>query len=479
MNIALTAGHSFCFVVASMSWRALTGLAAALVVGGCAAPSVEQGEGSDTDGDGLHELSGGVDATETDYPTTINVSDCSGAKVAPNKILTAAHCIMTFGKKVFSPRLNGQQVWVSSAPKPLNADSSKIVSKDPTKGFLPVRITGVYLEDSWVAAKPFPDVIDVAVLVVADEDVPKIASIPTASVDFSAVDVGTPVALTGYGCDSAGNVSTTPNHRRYQKTRTVVGDKNAPRFLFTAWQATDSTSADTCQGDSGGPLYRLDGTGAPAGIVGVNALSGNGLNYASRLTDTTVGQAIRDGAPASMLRAMDAFGTTCVGGTGTVIGAIKDKYLALGACKSDVGIPRSDEGTAQRNGRYTHFSNGSIYWTAQNGAFAVVGEIRDAWGATGWEGGPLGFPISDTMKTSDGGSYVTFEKGTMYDSLRTEPHAVYGKILEKWREIGAEASDLGYPIKDEYAVDEGRRSDFEHGTITWNGSEAVVYVQGR
>ena len=47
-----------------------------------------------------------------------------------------------------------------------------------------------------------------------------------------------------------------------------------------------------------------------------------------------------------------------------VHGAIREKYLALGAEASILGYPRTNEtGTPDGTGRYNHFQAGSIYWT--------------------------------------------------------------------------------------------------------------------
>jgi hypothetical protein len=51
---------------------------------------------------------------------------------------------------------------------------------------------------------------------------------------------------------------------------------------------------------------------------------------------------------------------------------------------------------------------------------------------------------------------------------------VWGGILTKWQELGASASALGLPTSDEYEWGTLRRSDFEGGYITWNGSTATV-----
>ena len=39
---------------------------------------------------------------------------------------------------------------------------------------------------------------------------------------------------------------------------------------------------------------------------------------------------------------------------------------------------------------------------------------------------------------------------------------------------GWEPSYLGYPKSDEFAIPGGRRSNFEHGYITWNATTKVV-----
>jgi uncharacterized protein with LGFP repeats len=95
----------------------------------------------------------------------------------------------------------------------------------------------------------------------------------------------------------------------------------------------------------------------------------------------------------------------------------------------------------------------------------------------GWEAGVVGYPVSDEMKTADGvGRFNVFERGSIYWSEATGAHEVYGLIRDKYKEVGWEAGALGYPVSGEYAVPEGRRSDFEHGTITWNTTTNEVKV---
>ena len=77
-------------------------------------------------------------------------------------------------------------------------------------------------------------------------------------------------------------------------------------------------------------------------------------------------------------------------------GEIRAKYEALGGAAGALGLPLTDEtGTPDGVGRYNHFEHGSIYWTPQTGPMMVRGTVRDRWAASGWERGPLGYPVQD------------------------------------------------------------------------------------
>lgn len=105
-------------------------------------------------------------------------------------------------------------------------------------------------------------------------------------------------------------------------------------------------------------------------------------------------------------------GTTCSRGGGVVLGAINARYQELGGCKSAIlGEPVTNERkTPDGEGRYTVFDRGSIYWTKATGAHEVLGRIRDAWRDTGWEAGPLGYPVTGELDVP-GGKESRFEHG--------------------------------------------------------------------
>lgn len=83
-------------------------------------------------------------------------------------------------------------------------------------------------------------------------------------------------------------------------------------------------------------------------------------------------------------------------GTFEVHGDIRAKYNALGGANGELGVPHTDEqGTSDNVGRYNHFKGGSIYWTPHTGPMAIRGRVRTRWADTGWERGPLGYPVQD------------------------------------------------------------------------------------
>ncbi|MFC3454500.1 PQQ-dependent sugar dehydrogenase [Amycolatopsis speibonae] len=165
-------------------------------------------------------------------------------------------------------------------------------------------------------------------------------------------------------------------------------------------------------------------------------------------------------------------------GAHPVFGRIRVKWKALGAEAGELGYPTTDEHiTPDKAGRYNHFSkNASIYYTVQTDARAIWGRIRAKWEELGWEAGPLGYPSTDELGTPDGiGRFNHFTKaGSVYWTMQTDAHAIYGAIRERWEALGWEASYLRYPTSDEMSVSGGRQNNFQGGYVFWNASTRVV-----
>ncbi|WP_436786729.1 LGFP repeat-containing protein [Yinghuangia sp. YIM S10712] len=164
-------------------------------------------------------------------------------------------------------------------------------------------------------------------------------------------------------------------------------------------------------------------------------------------------------------------------GAREIHGGIRDKWAQLRWEKGPLGYPVTDELTApDGRGKYTHFQRGSIYWTPETGAHEIHGSIRDRWAAMGWERSPLGYPVTDEMVTPDGrGRYTHFQYGSIYWTLETGAHEVYGSIRNTWAAQGWERGQLGYPTHGEYTPAPGqRRSDFQGGYVIWFASNGTT-----
>ncbi|MBE1574961.1 PQQ-dependent sugar dehydrogenase [Amycolatopsis roodepoortensis] len=176
-------------------------------------------------------------------------------------------------------------------------------------------------------------------------------------------------------------------------------------------------------------------------------------------------------------------------GVRQIEGEILKMYLAAGG-HVKFGPPATDEqSTPDGVGRYNHFPvwpgvmQASIYYTVGTGAHAVYGMIRRKWAALGWEHGPMGYPATDEMGTPDGvARYNHFSKNaSIYYTLQTDARAVWGRIRVKWAALGWEHGPMGYPTTDETPTPDGvgRYNHFtKGGSIYWTPSTDAQGVYG-
>ncbi|CAN7619772.1 LGFP repeat-containing protein [Mycolicibacterium frederiksbergense] len=88
----------------------------------------------------------------------------------------------------------------------------------------------------------------------------------------------------------------------------------------------------------------------------------------------------------------------------------------------------------------------------------------------------LGAPTGEQQANPDGGVYQQFDGGVIIHSAAGS-HVVWGKIRDKWNELGGSQGELGYPTSDETDTAEGnKQTTFERGTVTWNPTTDEVVV---
>lgn len=163
-------------------------------------------------------------------------------------------------------------------------------------------------------------------------------------------------------------------------------------------------------------------------------------------------------------------------GANVVTGLILQRYLALGGPTGWVGFPTSDELTVP-NGRASKFQGANIYWSAPLGVHEVHGQIRERYLALGGPDGFLGLPKTDEVEVP-GGRGNTFSGGVVLWSPATGAHQVGGLILEKYQALGGTASPLRFPVTDETGVPGGRVNGFSAGSVYWSPSTGAHSVSG-
>lgn len=133
-------------------------------------------------------------------------------------------------------------------------------------------------------------------------------------------------------------------------------------------------------------IATLDGTKAVADMSGVTAVQVWGANFfPGHNIDLSIVYDDAWKAPAPV--------------TAVVQGEIAVKYNQTPGLAALLGAPTTPETVCpDKRGRYNHFAGGSIYWTAEFGAYSVRGAIRDLWAKLGWEAGTLGYPQSDELE---------------------------------------------------------------------------------
>jgi hypothetical protein len=167
-----------------------------------------------------------------------------------------------------------------------------------------------------------------------------------------------------------------------------------------------------------------------------------------------------------------------------VIGAIRDKWMALRAESGPLALPVGVElPTFDSVGRAQPFQGGLVSWHPETGANAVWGLIGQRWLQIGREA--FGYPLTDELWTPDGrGRFNHFRAvhlpgkpdSSIYWSPESGAHEVYGAIRAKWAAMGWERSQLRYPIAAEQDHAGGRIQRFQGGGLFWARATGVVSV---
>ncbi|GAA4753949.1 hypothetical protein GCM10025783_28610 [Amnibacterium soli] len=167
-------------------------------------------------------------------------------------------------------------------------------------------------------------------------------------------------------------------------------------------------------------------------------------------------------------------------GTFGLTGSTASKYTATGGPSGALGWPRKalivrkgvQGGTAQS------FQKGTIY-VSSAGTAAVLAPVYAKYGSTGYEGGALGWPTADAVKSSasGGATWQSFQGGRIVVA-GSKSTVLTGSVLSMWIARKAERGTLGWPVTDASTITaHGRKGvvqTFQSGTITVQGKVRTV-----
>ncbi|MET4093485.1 zinc-dependent metalloprotease family protein [Arthrobacter sp. UYCu712] len=158
-------------------------------------------------------------------------------------------------------------------------------------------------------------------------------------------------------------------------------------------------------------------------------------------------------------------------GAHALLASMADKHRSFGGASGTLGYPLTEEIKSRDNGTYQEFQRGVIHWSPATGARVSQGDIRWAWGATGYEYGNLGYPASDaSCGRLAGGCLQWYQRGSIMWSPQSGARVLTGGIAGTWYGMGAEGSILGYPTSNEAGglKNGGVYQMFQNGAIIWS-----------
>ncbi|MGN6406661.1 LGFP repeat-containing protein, partial [Sinomonas sp.] len=161
------------------------------------------------------------------------------------------------------------------------------------------------------------------------------------------------------------------------------------------------------------------------------------------------------------------------------VGPIRVRWGQLGFEGGSLGYPVSNViGGLRNGGTFQNYEGGAIIWSSATGAHESVGPIRDRWAQLGFEGGIMGYPVSNVIGgLRNGGTFQNYEGGSILWSQASGAHSVSGKIRDAWASTGFESGKLGYPTSEVYTVPNGTAQDFQGGKIVYsNGTATITYT---
>ncbi|MFC7451052.1 DUF5615 family PIN-like protein [Rhodococcus daqingensis] len=162
---------------------------------------------------------------------------------------------------------------------------------------------------------------------------------------------------------------------------------------------------------------------------------------------------------------------------------IEKKYIEWGGAGSPLGNPVGGVYVVG-NGFGQDYEGGTIYYSPDSGAKVMYGVILDKYRELGGPAGDIGFPNTDEVDATGGANrvseFLTPGGAKIFWTPEAGAWLVRGPILAAWDKLGGATGPLGYPIAAETEVDGVRIAKFSGngGTaeIRWSEADGFVTV---
>ncbi len=315
----------------------------------------------DTDTSGS-KVTEGRSSSSTLLKSTLLFADaCSGVKVGPKQILTAARCVQTSTSLVKGGTLRyvlGSQGRPSEARAARTPDASAEENEERATGFREATIADVHVNPSFASrcredscafgSLVSSDAADIAVIELAEE----LSTVPSIPVDLDPVGVGDPLFVTMSECalldSTAGNTvlnrtpavpTTSVVHAGspYEQNTSLVS-RLGKSYLLTAGPGWDEEAPGFCRDDVGGPVFRTNASVVVGVTAGYTAWK-NDKNVPVTLHHTRLDEASKE-AVGTWLKDLG-------------VETIKSCSESIEGCKThsfDGGVPRMPGTTAGEEG---------------------------------------------------------------------------------------------------------------------------------
>jgi uncharacterized protein with LGFP repeats len=204
-----------------------------------------------------------------------------------------------------------------------------------------------------------------------------------------------------------------------------------------------------------GPVMSYWGSGPNAGFLGLPTSAAN-TTTARGLTGVV--QTFQRGVVLS---------TNETGTHAIFTGQIRNVWNSQGGVSGPLGWPTSEQEVVSGLTRQ-QFQSGTITIAADGSAILLTGAFHTYW-ATGTNSTIIGSPTAPPVAWAAkgvAGAYQVFDKAMVLSSAQTGTYAVLdGPIRDAWGASGGSGGPLGWPVADQKPAPEGMRQQFQYGWV--------------